>query len=77
VLVLDVSPPCFGPVEAVTRLAAHITAATLLRAGQPVVLVTTRGSGTVQPLARPADLVALWTQRSLDLARPARTLVTR
>ncbi|MCP4988184.1 MAG: hypothetical protein GY928_19690, partial [Colwellia sp.] len=29
VLVLDVSPPCFGPVEGITRVAAHALASTL------------------------------------------------
>jgi ATP-dependent Clp protease ATP-binding subunit ClpC len=76
VLLLDVSPPCFGPVEAITRLAAHIAAATLIQAGQPVVLVTAGGNGTVEALTRRADLVAIWTRRSLDPAEPRVALAT-
>lgn len=68
VLVLDVSPPNFGPVEATTRLAAHVIAASLLRVDVPVVLVTVGGEGSVHVLERPADLVDIWTCRSLEPA---------
>ncbi len=66
VLVLDVSPPVFGPVERTTRLAAHVVASSLLDAGLPVVLVTAGGRGSVRTLERPADLVEVWTERSLE-----------
>ncbi len=66
VLVLDVSPPVFGPVEQTTRLAAHVVAASLLDAGLPVVLVTAGGQGGVQTLERPADLAVIWTERSAE-----------
>ncbi len=66
VLVLDVSPPVFGPVEKTTRLAAHVVASSLLDAGLPVVLVTAGGRGSVRTLERPADLVEIWTERSLE-----------
>ncbi len=66
VLVLDVSPPVFGPIERTTRLAAHVVASSLLDAGLPVVLVTAGGRGSVRTLERSADLVDIWTERSLE-----------
>ncbi len=74
VLVLDVSPPVFGPVEKTTRLAAHVVASSLLDAGLPVVLVTAGGRGSVRTLERPADLVDIWTERSLKGADEAGAL---
>src|SRR5262249_54634122 len=53
-------------VEETTRLAAHIVAATLLQQQLKVVLVTTGGTGTVETLTRPGDLVSIWTQRSVQ-----------
>ena len=40
VLLLDVSPASFGPVEATTRLAAYLLASTLLQHQLPAWLVT-------------------------------------
>jgi ATP-dependent Clp protease ATP-binding subunit ClpC len=75
ILVLDVSPPTFGPVERITRLAAFLAGATLHRAGQPVVLIVPAARGElVLSLARPADLLEVWTQRTLAAADPARLL---
>lgn len=74
VLVLDTSPPVFGPIEAVTRLAAHIAASSLIAAQLPLVLVTLGGRGRVEVLSRRADLVSIWTERTLDLAEPRRGL---
>ncbi len=71
VLVLDISPPTFGPVERATRLAAHVIASSLLEAGLPLVLVTAGGRGSVRTLERPSDLVDLWTLRSLEGADEA------
>lgn len=69
VLVLDVSPPTFGPVEAITRLAAHILAASSLEAGQPLFLITAGGEGTAHAVERADDLVEIWTARSHEPAR--------
>jgi ATP-dependent Clp protease ATP-binding subunit ClpC len=74
VLLLDVSPPTFGPVETVTRLAAHAVASSLLEAGLPVVLITVGGEGSFHPLERREDLVEIWTRRSLEEAQEARAL---
>ncbi len=74
ILVLDISPSCFGPVEALTRLAAHIIATSLQQAQLPVVLITTDPLNTVQTLEQPAHLLAIWTQRSLNPVPIKRTL---
>jgi hypothetical protein len=74
VIVLDVSPPSFGPIEATTRLAAHVLAGSLLEARMPAWLLTAGGTGTAALLDRQADLVDVWTRRTLDPAQPARTL---
>ncbi|HLX08126.1 MAG TPA: WD40 repeat domain-containing protein [Thermoanaerobaculia bacterium] len=74
VLLLDVSPPSYGPVEAMTRLAAHVLASSLLQAGLPVVLVTAGGHGEVHSLDRLADLVEIWTRRSLEPAAAGQSL---
>jgi WD40 repeat protein len=74
VLLLDVSPPTYGPVEALTRPAAPILAASLVAAGQPVVLVTAGGRGTTRPLEQRRDLVDLWTARSSAPAEAAGAL---
>jgi ATP-dependent Clp protease ATP-binding subunit ClpC len=74
VLVLDISPASFGPVEATTRLAAHVLASSLLQAGQPVVLVTAGGRSEVYSLERVSDLVEVWTRRSLEPAKAGRAL---
>jgi ATP-dependent Clp protease ATP-binding subunit ClpC len=74
VLILDVSPPCFGPVEAVTRACAHAWAQALLQAGLAVGLVTVGGSGWVGALSSEADLAEVWTRRSLEAGRAERAL---
>ena len=74
VLLLDVSPPSFGPVEGLTRAAAHVIATSLLAARQPVVLVTAGGPGQTRILEHPADIVDLWTERSLEAADEAAAL---
>jgi hypothetical protein len=74
VLLLDVSPGSFGPVEATTRLAAYTLASTLVQARLPVWLVTAGGAGTAAFLEQPADLVEIWARRTLEPARPARAL---
>ena len=68
VLVLDVSPPVFGPVEAMTRPAAHAVATTLRAAGVAVALVTAGGAGTARLADTATAALAALTERSLDLA---------
>ncbi len=74
VILLDVSPPTFGPVEKVTRLAAMLVGRTLLDAGLPAMLVTAGGRSCFQVLDRRSQLLSCWTERSLEPARPAETL---
>jgi hypothetical protein len=68
IIVLDISPPSFGPIETSLRLAAHIIASSLLQAQLPVVLVIPGDIETVQPIEQSADLVEIWTQRRLKFA---------
>ena len=77
VLLLDVSPASFGPVEAITRLAAYVLASTLRQARLPAWLVTAGGAGTASLLEQPADLVEIWSRRTLEPARPARAASSR
>jgi WD40 repeat protein len=72
VLVLDVSPPVFGPVEKTTRLAAHVIASSLLHAGLPAVLLL--AGGGVRWLERGEDLLEIWTARSLAEVEAGRLL---
>jgi ATP-dependent Clp protease ATP-binding subunit ClpC len=74
ILVLDISPSCFGPVEALTRLAAHLIATSLQQAQMPVVLLTTDPLNTVQTLEQPVQLIEIWTQRCLNEVPIKRTL---
>ncbi len=78
VLVLDVSPPVFGPVESITRLAAFMVARALQQSSLACLLVTTVPDNDEQvkvfPLIRPIDLIEIWTQRTLALAKVKTTL---
>jgi hypothetical protein len=75
VILLDVSPPVFGPVEATTRLAAHTAARTLLDAGLTAMLVTPTDAGPpMVPIERPTDLAEIWTRRSYTPADAPRLL---
>lgn len=74
VLVLDVSPPSFGPVESVTRLGAHLAARALRRSNRRAGLVLAGTPGAALGLDRAADLLEIWTARSLDPADEARSL---
>jgi hypothetical protein len=75
VLLLDTSPPTFGPIEALTRLAAFVVGRTLLAAGVPVVLLTPSDmSEQVLSLERPANLVEIWIARTLAPLEVVRAL---
>ncbi|MSQ48630.1 MAG: WD40 repeat domain-containing protein [Deltaproteobacteria bacterium] len=74
VIVLDVSPPCYGPVEALTRVAAHSLASSLRHQGVPVVLLTAGGPCGVYPLEHPADLLTVFTARTLKAVEAQTTL---
>ncbi|MFI0980877.1 hypothetical protein ACH4SP_28200 [Streptomyces sp. NPDC021093] len=75
-LVLDTSPPTFGPVEGVLRAAAHLVTLEFWRYGRHPHLVTFDRPSQAVPLARPTDILALWTTRTLDVPDVARALET-
>lgn len=64
-LVLDASPAVYGPVEQLTRLAAHRIARTWLDAHRSVSLLMPGTSPVLQPLVREAELASIWTRRTL------------
>jgi WD40 repeat protein len=69
VILLDVSPPTFGPIEKITRQAAFTIAQSIRRAGQRVILLTNsdgikKGQWLLE-LNHPADLLETWLQRTL------------
>ncbi|EIV94371.1 hypothetical protein [Frankia sp. QA3] len=64
-IILDVSPATFGPIEIVLRLVAHLVATAVRAADQEPHLVPADASGR-RRLDRPEDLVDVWTSRSLD-----------
>ena len=75
-LVLDTTPPTYGPVEATLRLLTHLITVTLWSAGAVPSLVTTTRPQTPQPLMRPQHLLHIWTTRTLsspDLLTPLQT----
>ncbi len=75
VLLLDVTPPAFGPIEAITRIAAFAVANSLRQADIPVVLIATgEEQDRILQLDNPENLVEIWTQRSLSPANEVRTL---
>ena len=75
VLLLDVSPPTFGPIEAVTRIAAFAVANSLRQAEIPVVLITTgEEQEQIVQLDNPQDLVEIWMQRAIAPANEVRSL---
>lgn len=70
-LVLDTSPPTFGLVEQVLRLAAHLLVVTLWEYGHQPAVVTLDDPESAVTLARRVDLMRVWTSRTLDDPWPA------
>ncbi|MBY8853867.1 hypothetical protein K7G98_38820, partial [Saccharothrix sp. MB29] len=75
-LVLDTTPPTFGPVEGVLRLVAHTVALTQWATNQQVFAVCLDNAGVLVPIAEPADLVTLWVTRTMEPPAPAVALAT-
>ncbi|MGP4045118.1 hypothetical protein [Streptomyces sp. 2A115] len=65
-LVLDTSPPTFGPPEVVLRSLAHLLATTLWRHDRHAAFVGLDRPELLRPVSRPADLAMLWTSRTLE-----------
>ncbi|MEH2368499.1 hypothetical protein [Nostoc sp.] len=75
VLLLDVTPPVFGPIEAITRIAAFAMANFLRQADIPIVLITTgEEQEQILQLDNPQDLVEIWTYRAMSPANEVRSL---
>jgi WD40 repeat protein len=78
VILLDVSPPSFGPIEKITRLAAFTIAQSIRRAGQRVILLTNsdgiKEGQWLLELNHPADLLETWLQRTLKPIPAGRSL---
>ena len=78
VILLDVSPPTFGPIEKITRLAAFSIAQSLRRAGQRVILLTNsdgiKEGQWLLELNHPPNLLETWLQRTLKSIPASRSL---
>jgi hypothetical protein len=65
-MILDTTPPTFGPAGNALRLAAHLITVTLWDHGRFPALVTLTDPDTLTELRTPADLVGLWASATLD-----------
>jgi hypothetical protein len=64
-LVLDTTPPTFGGVESLLRLVGHLITTSLWQQGERPLLVTAGRPDRVVELTGPAQLMELWTSRTL------------
>jgi WD40 repeat protein len=64
-IILDTTPPTYGPASAVLRLAAHLITATLWAHGRHPALVTLTDPDAAVELRAPADLVRVWASATL------------
>lgn len=74
VLVLDVSPASFGPIEAMLRQATHALAASLLDAGLPAYFVAAGGNNEARAITARADLFEVLTARARQPVHTGKTL---
>jgi len=65
-IILDTTPPTFGPAGNTLRLAAHLITTTLWQWGLYPALVTLNDPGTSFEPRAPADLVRLWASATLS-----------
>lgn len=70
-LILDTTPPTYGPAGTALRLAAHLITTTLWAHGHHPVLITLDDPGNVTEPRATADLVRVWTTATLQPPRPA------
>jgi len=70
-IILDTSPPTFGPAGHVLRIAAHLITTTLWEHGRYPSLITLTTPEAVTELRAPADLLALWSSATLCDPSPA------
>jgi WD40 repeat protein len=65
-ILLDTTPPTFGPAGIALRLAAHLITTTLWDHGRHPALVTLTEPRTVAEIRTPAELMRLWASATLD-----------
>ena len=70
-LILDTTPPTYGPAGTALRLAAHLVTLTLWEHDRYPTLITLGDPSTIRELRTPADLVTLWASATLDHPLPA------
>lgn len=68
-VILDTTPPTFGPAGNALRLAAHLITVTLWDHGRHPALVTLTAPHAVTELRAPADLIIIWASATLDHPR--------
>ena len=69
-LILDTTPPTYGPAGTALRLAAHLITTTLWAHGHHPALITLDNPDTPTQLHTPADLITIWTATTLDNPGP-------
>ena len=74
VILLDTSPATWGLTEQTARLAAFVVARTLHQANIPTLVVTSGGNEQILTIDKTADLIDIWTQRTLKAAQVPRSL---
>jgi hypothetical protein len=67
-IVLDTTPPTFGPIETVLRVTAHVLITTLWAAERTPSLITVDQPGLVRRIEDRESLVGVWTSRTLQPA---------
>jgi hypothetical protein len=75
-IVLDTTPPTYGPCEALLRLVAHLLTTTLWRNGHDPTLITLTDPHSGRPLTRTQDLLEIWSSRTLNPPDIATALAT-
>jgi hypothetical protein len=76
-LILDTTPPTYGPAGNTLRLAAHLITTTLWQHGRHPALITLDDPATPTEPRTPADLIRLWTGTTLDNPGPRLTTARR
>ena len=76
-IILDTTPPTYGPAGQALRLAAHLLTVILWEHGRRPCLITLTSPDTVTELRSPADLVDLWTSATLGDTAPALAIAVR
>jgi WD40 repeat protein len=76
-LILDTTPPTYGPAGTALRLATHLITTTLWAHGHHPALITLGHPATPVQLHTPADLLAIWTATTLNNPGPPLTAARR